>query len=277
MSEKITVRPALAEDKDAILAFCQNTFSWGDYIPDCWDNWLGDTRARMLVAVVDGHQVGLMHVQLLEDSVAWIEGVRVHPSFRRRGVASALNAAGRAYADHEGCKVLRLATGMDNIASQNLFGTHGYIRIASYGEWLAKPTHENSVPVHVATDGDLRQLVDQWRQVSHTLVISNPEWRWEELSKAMLGKLIRSGELRVLLNGFAILRQSQDSGLFLHALVGNEDTMYKLAIAARAEAGYRGIEHIEALIVDDDAINRALDSAGFRREGGIFVYEQALR
>ena len=27
-------------DKKAVLDFCKNTFSWGDYINDVWDYWI---------------------------------------------------------------------------------------------------------------------------------------------------------------------------------------------------------------------------------------------
>lgn len=277
MSESITIRSARSEDKDAILAFCKNTFSWGDYIPERWDDWLHGTRGQLLVAELGGQQVGLMHVQLLEDGAAWIEGVRVHPDFRRRGIATALNAAGRAYAISESCKALRLATGADNIASQNLFGSRGYSRISEHGEWLAKPTGKESASVQVATEQDLPHIVDLWSRVAHTRIVENAEWHWELVSDATLGKLTALGKIRVLPNGFAILRETDDSSLILQALIGDEDSMCTLALAARVESGYRGMERADAVIVDDAAVNRALVCAGFQREGGMFVYEQSLR
>jgi hypothetical protein len=36
------IRRATAGDRAAVLAFCQDTFSWGDYIDQEWDDWLGD-------------------------------------------------------------------------------------------------------------------------------------------------------------------------------------------------------------------------------------------
>ena len=37
------VRPARAVDKDAVLAFTQNTWEWGDYISYVWEQWLADS------------------------------------------------------------------------------------------------------------------------------------------------------------------------------------------------------------------------------------------
>ena len=33
------IRKAIQLDKEQILDFCQNTFSWGDYIDEVWDSW----------------------------------------------------------------------------------------------------------------------------------------------------------------------------------------------------------------------------------------------
>jgi ribosomal protein S18 acetylase RimI-like enzyme len=277
MSEHIAIRPALAQDQVAVQAFCQNTFSWGDYIPKLWDAWLHDRRAELFVATLGSQRVGLMHIKLLDDGTAWVEGLRVHPGFRHRGIASALIAEGRSYAVRKNCAAIRLATGADNIASQNLFRGHEYVRIAQYGEWSAIPIYNKSLPFLVGFEHHLPQIVAQWGDFKLAHVVENPDWHWEIVDDAMLSKLIALGQIRVLPNGFAILRETHDSSLILHALVGEQDAMCKLALAARAEAGFRGMERADAVIVDDAGVNRALVDAGFRREGGMFVYEQAIQ
>ncbi|MDE3087842.1 MAG: hypothetical protein KGJ80_00460, partial [Chloroflexota bacterium] len=66
------------------------------------------------------------------------------------------------------------------------------------------------------------------------------------------------------------------SGINIQALVGDEETMRHLALAARGEAKYRGYPHVEAMLVDHAPLNAALTRAGYRREGGMFIYEQVL-
>ena len=36
------IREAISSDKHHILEFCQNTFSWGDYIDNVWDYWISE-------------------------------------------------------------------------------------------------------------------------------------------------------------------------------------------------------------------------------------------
>ncbi|MDC8438309.1 MAG: GNAT family N-acetyltransferase, partial [Candidatus Nitrosotenuis sp.] len=36
------IRHVKNSDREQVLAFCQNTFSWGDYIQNVWDLWLSE-------------------------------------------------------------------------------------------------------------------------------------------------------------------------------------------------------------------------------------------
>ncbi len=277
MRNSIRVRAARAEDKDAILAFCRQTFNWGDYISEVWDDWLHDTRGRMFVGLADRNPVGMMHVALLDDEAAWMEGMRVHPDFRRRGVASCMDATGRKYARECGFQLARLATGRDNIVAQNTLCSLGYTRVGRYAEWTAKPVSGTLADRLVATEQ--AQVLGLWHEFSPNPIVANPEWRWEKLDNTRLLRLIPKGNIRLMPHGFAIFREaifSDDLTLTLYALVGDEGAMRDLARAARVEATYRGFRRVEAMIVDDAAINRVLESEGFQREGGMFIYEQVL-
>lgn len=80
------IRNATSADKVYILKFCKNTFSWGDYIQDVWDYWFSE--GSLLVAE-ESVPVGICHGVFFKEQV-WIEGIRVDPTFRRKGVASKL-------------------------------------------------------------------------------------------------------------------------------------------------------------------------------------------
>lgn len=289
MSNEIGVRPARMGDKTAILGFCQNTFSWGDYISEVWDSWLGDDNGKIFVGVVNDQPIGMMHVAFLRDGAAWMEGMRVHPDYRRLGVASAMDAAGRAYARERGGTLARLATARDNIAAQKTLERQGYACVARYGEWVSKNqfteaslrrqrkyTDAAVKEARIAKENDLPKIFLHWRDVP-CAIVANSEWRWEKLNDAALAEFQRAYFLRAGEDGFAILReQAYENALILHALAGSENAMRALAHSARAEAGYRGYESIQAMILDAPKINRALVGAGFKREGGMLVYEQTL-
>lgn len=129
-SEQLDVRPARAEDRAAVLAFCAHTWSDGDYIEEVWEDWLHDDRGALLVAVSQERPIGLIHVALYSDDEAWLEGIRVDPTQRRRGVGRVLVSRALVAARERGAQVARLFTDHDNVASQGLIAGFGFKRVA---------------------------------------------------------------------------------------------------------------------------------------------------
>lgn len=282
MPNSIEVRLARTEDKNAVVAFCQNTFSWGDYIAEVYDKWAQDNEGKLLVATIDHKPVGLAHVAFLGNAVGWMEGMRVHPDYRRRGIGTELDRVGRQVARENGCRIVRLVTSMKNIAAQKTLDTESYRRVAQFNEWETEPLSEDS-NARVANENDLPKILSLWneskvRQASRT-VIPNPYWHWKEIDEARLRRKIAANQVRVANDGFAIVTASDDgdsNGLTIHVLAGDDQALLKLARAVRAEAAYRGYAHVEATIADYAPLNAVLERAGYRTDGGLYLYEQVL-
>ncbi len=92
------------------MSFIKDIWGGHDYIPYVWDEWLGDELGRMFVVEVGGVPVGMNRVRFLEDGSAWFEGVRIHPDFRGRGLASMLGENSMDVARNRGVKVFRLTS-----------------------------------------------------------------------------------------------------------------------------------------------------------------------
>ena len=282
MPNQVQVRAARAADKDAVVAFCQNTFSWGDYIADAWDRWLANPDGQMLVGLADERPVSVMHIALIGD-MAWLEGMRVHPDFRRHGIASKMEVAGRAFARGRGCRVARLATSIKNVTAQAMLDAIGYRRAAQFNEWETEPASDDYAFARVATENDLSHALALWRdsqaRVASHSIVPDRHWHWTPLDEMCVREHIHADELRVAPRGFSLLLVYDEhdwSSLSLLALAGGEETLHALALAARGEAAYRGYPHLEAQIADYPAANRALERAGFTRGGGMFIYEVEL-
>ncbi len=282
MQNSIYVRAARASDQDTILAFCRNTFHWGDYISEVWNAWLADTNGQLFVGVVDEQTVGLLHAALHADA-SWLEGMRVHPDFRRRHVASAMTAAAGAWARARGCRVARLATSIKNIPAQHMLAANGYRRIAQFNEWSADPAPRDFSAWRVAGENDLPAILATWEgaaaRAASSAVVPDRHWRWCALTPARLREQIRAGEVRLAPNGFALLLAFDENdwhGLTLHALAGDADTAHALALAARGEAASRGYAHLEAMLADEPGLSAALEHAGYRRDSAMLIYEQDL-
>lgn len=277
------MRPARADDKDGVLAFCQDTFSWGDYITDAWDRWLTDNGGQMLVGVVGQQPVALIHVAFIDDGVAWIEGMRVHPEFRRRGIGGTLDQAARAFARSRGSRLARLGTSVKNIPAQKTLAKESYTCVARFNEWEAEPARLEFSSIRRATRNDADRVLELWRRSSSrtaSALLQDRHWRWTELSRERLFDQIGAGEVRMADGGFALLLTFDEhdwSGTSLHALVGDEESMFTLAQAVRGETTYRGYQHVEARLIDHPPVNAALERASYRRDGGMLIYEQLLK
>ena len=83
------IRVPIPSDKNQILSFCENTFSWGDYIHEVWESWeKGDG-----LVIIEDHEtaVAMCHgVKFQNENMLWIEGIRVKENYRKIGLATSL-------------------------------------------------------------------------------------------------------------------------------------------------------------------------------------------
>ena len=111
---EMIIRYAEPKDKDFVIEFTRHTWEHGDYIEDVWDAWVNDTLGKLFVAEIDKKPVGIMHVTFLTPDYAWLEGARVHPDYRGRGIATELNKACMNWAKEHGAKKIGLLTAETN-------------------------------------------------------------------------------------------------------------------------------------------------------------------
>lgn len=128
------MRPAKEEDKDPVLKFTERTWEEGDYIKHVWDKWINDKNGILLVGDLNGEPIALLHCRYLPDNSGWLEGLRVHPDYRRKGVATQINREALKFLKKRGINVIRGAIFEGNTASINLTKKLGFTLINP--DWL---------------------------------------------------------------------------------------------------------------------------------------------
>jgi ribosomal protein S18 acetylase RimI-like enzyme len=160
----LEIRSARPEDRAPILAFSSETWSWGDYIPYVWDEWLQDPAGRVLVATLDGQPVGMVYVRMLTASDAWLQGLRVAPQFRRQGIAGELNQAVFVEAMQRGAQYIRLVVDSDNTDSIHLWERAFMRTVGGFSLCSASPApppkRSVEVAAQLATASDLDEIID---------------------------------------------------------------------------------------------------------------------
>jgi len=84
-------RPALPSDTADVLELTSTIWEGQDNIPEVWENWLSDSTGLLAVAEYQGRVLGLSKLTRLSESDWWLDGLRVHPDFEGRGVASSMH------------------------------------------------------------------------------------------------------------------------------------------------------------------------------------------
>lgn len=123
---EITLRRAVRDDIPVIQEFTRTTFPWGDYVHEVLDDWIDDV-GDLWVADTEGKAIGVTHVRYLSADIAWFEGIRVHPDYRKHGIGRLLTEASIRGAREKGASTAYAAIDMDNIASQSLAKSMGFV------------------------------------------------------------------------------------------------------------------------------------------------------
>jgi ribosomal protein S18 acetylase RimI-like enzyme len=295
--EAIEVRPAREEDREAVLAFCARTWDDGDYIQYVWDDWLADRDGALLVATLAGRPVGLAHLRMMSPDEAWIEGVRVDPEMRRRGVARRLISRTLAAAQERGASVARYFTDSDNVASQQLFDRFGFVRVAEIRHFTADSLDADAreadgILLAHATERDAERIW-AWLEQSNLAPLNGGleihEWAAQALTESRLREHLAAGRVWTLdeLGGLAALAvveraegepDSPDDPPTLSVWYcdGSADALGRVGVALRALARAQAAPRVELWLPDALILRDAMDGAGFSAHEPMWVYAREL-
>ncbi len=292
---QIRVRPAQAEDREAVLAFCANTWEWGDYIEEVWEEWLSNPDGRMFVATLDERPVGIANLRMLSKDESWFEGLRVDPQYREQGIAFALNQAIVLEAMQRGATVARLAIHYENERSIRITERSHMRRVASFTLYSAAslPASSQKRPVQehiqLATLDDLDEII-AYLNVSNIFPLVGGlyyvDFTARSITIELLEKLVSAGNVYILrrwdrLDGLAITERREERGR-KRLSVGYIDGT---AIEAISLIAYDlltllpelGLEAVHTYAPDLVLVRDALGGIGYRANNDLFyTYERSL-
>lgn len=218
--ETVLVRPARAEDYDAVAAFTADTWtdrSVEDYIGDVYHEWIadddGETR-QTFVADLGAEPPttdlgGIVQVTTLSPYEAWAQGIRVNPDHRERGLAKRLSDATFSFAREAGASVVRNMVFSWNVASLGLTRDAGYDPGIEFRWMNPRPDAEAESDLRVETgaDADFDAAWSFWtgsemRTDLKGLVLDPSEtWALSELTRRRLRDAAEEGRLFVVRSG----------------------------------------------------------------------------
>jgi GNAT superfamily N-acetyltransferase len=130
-------------EKQAVLEFCKNTFSWGDYIGDVWDSWTKE--GNFLVIHDEDAPVAICHAVIYKRNQVWIEGIRVKENFRRKGYASELVTESEKLGKQNECTISYMLIESTNKKSLDLAQKLNYENFETWNLYYLEPKKIDSV------------------------------------------------------------------------------------------------------------------------------------
>jgi ribosomal protein S18 acetylase RimI-like enzyme len=288
------IRPARSEDREAVLAFCMQTWEWGDYIEFVWDEWLNNPQGKLFVATKDGQPVGVANMRMLNKTEAWFEGMRVDTRFRQHGIASALFGAQLAEARRRGATTARLISESTNATALRLLERSSMSRIGAYAPFRALPAPtpaKGSYAIEIpslATAADLDDIMNYLNASNIFPAVGGLYYQGftaYSITDDLLLEKITAQQLYILrrwdrLDGLAIAEPReghQGKHLFLGYIDGTTESISMIAYALRRLLPDLGLESIAANVPDLMMVRDAFVGAEYEWNGHIFyTYERIL-
>lgn len=178
------IRSAQESDKNNVLVFCKDTFSWGDYIADVWDKW--KSKGGLYVLEKDGLVVGVYNVATFEKE-SWIEGMRVHPQYRKKGFGTKMLTHAESIIQN---KIVRLIIESENQPSISLAESMGYHIEEKWRLYSTTPKKQDSSATIATPSTKLDDdIID-----SSTYADS---WKWFPLDREEIQKLVQQKRIIV--------------------------------------------------------------------------------
>ena len=174
------IREATALDKNPILKFCKDTFSWGDYVDQVWDFWLSEGN---LLLFEKQFPVGICHAFYSEDQI-WIEGIRIDPNFRRQKIASKLVKHAESIGKEKNISFSFMLIDTENTSSLSMANSLDYEIFQTWNFYSLIPKRNSNYDVHFEKSLN--------RQVYSHYVKS---WRWLPINDSTLSTFYEQNKI----------------------------------------------------------------------------------
>ena len=288
---RIFVREARASDREAVLKFCEKTWSWGDYIPEVWDRWLKEEKGRVFVATINGVPVGISHLSCLRSDEVWLSGARTDPNYRRRGVMTAITKKCLEYAKTKNAKVARLVTDFDNVAARAVLKKLKFRPVAEFIETSSeKITVEKTESSRWACIDETETL---WNYLQRSEVYRKSAglytvlFHWFSLRREDLKRFVHQQKVivhensRGIVDGLMLIddataREWRESTLQTCYIDGDYKAVLDMTRFLKNHCHSLGIKKIYGFACKHTPIVKALEKLGFEPADIEVVYEKRL-
>jgi len=286
-TNEITLRPARPADEAAVSALSAQIWEGDDYVPRRFADWVDDNRGQFTVAYDRDTLVGFGKLTELAAGEWWLEGLRVHPDHRGRGIARKLHHDAVDVAGTIGRGVLRFATNGRNEAVHKLAAETGFHHVAAHR--LAEiDVGQEDAPARFALARPAEvPALKEWLRPSDLLAagggLFEERWKWQSLLPRLSAL---SAENRIYwwrddgsrCAGLAVVSQGDEGVLWLNYLDAPPVSLPALCRALPSLARQLECTRIKGKPLANAFVSEALEAAGWTLEPDfeMWVFERSL-
>ncbi len=267
----LKLRDARDTDKDVVLDFCRNTWrGYGDFIHQVWDEWIRARKGRFIVAEIEGRPVGIAKISDFGRGEIWLEGLRVDPRYRRKGIAKAINQEVIRTLKRIKPRAVRFCTDQSNRISRRIGTEYGFRVVARFKFYWQKP-RRGRVRGKVANLIDAGAIYDfivrsRFLQLSSGLVAEG--WVFREFSRRLLRSYLNEGRVYIIrkqgfLRGVAIYPIDDKDGVITLGFVDGDQSSIKMLVRNCKYLGARAAMEYCSVVVPTRFFPRIVEQAGY--------------
>lgn len=295
----VSVRKAEWSDREAILAISAQIWGGSDYIPSVLDKWMKSDTGVLWVAESEGVVAGFSKMTFLSNNRCWMEGIRVDPAHRGKGIGKVLTQFQLEEAKRRGFTSCGLSSYVENYESLHIIKQNGFQETARFKFydytdpsldeqdeiWRQEQLQAERARELLLADCKIRHLgMDDWQCIESVLkqsdVLDNRsgylsyDWTFEWATESFIKQRVAAGDF------YSIEKHGQKAVLSLSKLhaKGNYHTLnYVSHLALEAEAVAFALEHMRQC--DETASNyMALNGTTMDlfKTLGMYVFNEAI-
>ena len=179
------IRKPITSDKQQILDFCTDTFSWGDYIHEVYDSWI--IEGDLVILEEDNVPIAMCHgVTYRDESMLWLEGIRVRHDYRRKGFAELLVSYLERNAHDLGITYADMLIESENVPSLNLAAKIGYETKSQWNYFAVESKKTLYSSLFDSVDYD---------ELNYSELRFVESWRWIPLTRSSFQRLNSNGQI----------------------------------------------------------------------------------
>jgi ribosomal protein S18 acetylase RimI-like enzyme len=279
----IVCRPALRKDTAEVLELSSHIWEGHDYIPSVWEEWLADPNGLLGVAEYQGHVAGVFKLTKFQDDEWYMEGLRVHPDYRERGIASHIHHYVVETWKRIGGGTIRLVTGSYNERVHRMCDEAGFKRVAEFIPYRASSLHEKTGVFTKAIEDEAAKAFDfTLSSPSHALSrgLINLGWVYANPQLKHLQEAIHAGHAWWWKNehGFISIWEDEDDGEKqpgIELIACDLKELTDLLTDYRQLMGELGYSSPGWVAPNHPEVLSSLEKAGFERswDMSLYVYE----